>query len=168
MNRANLVLRKTSKDSLLLASRLGIPLGYILVVPLIVLNMVVLFIPGVERPPFAVSAFILFGLASVFVCLVLVHRAVKRELRNRAEEPSHFGKVLWRVSLFVIAGASLWLILFLAFFHALLRWTLVDMARAYEIAAVLPLLPLILCGCLLARKDIAALRAAKDILNDAA
>jgi hypothetical protein len=152
----SIILKNTSKDSLLLASRFAIPFGYGLVGSLIAFNLVALIHPGIEQPPFPVMAVILSSLPVALLGLVFSHRAVRRELRNRREEPSHLRKALLRVSLFAGVGLVLWLALFFVTLFALERLTSISNERALEISAVLPIIPIALCGCLLARKEVAS------------
>ena len=160
------LLKVTSKDSLLLALRIGIPIGYVLVALAIIINVVAFIHPSIERPPYPVAILILVALPIVLVCLLLSHRAVRHELRNRRDEPSQFGKTLWRVLFFAIVGLFFWLALFCAVFFALQELTTISVEFALELSAGLPILLLVLCGGVLARKEIALLRRSHKLASD--
>ena len=152
----NPTLRNTSKNSLLLASRFGIPLGYALVGLAIALNISAFMHPGLEQPPFPLTVLIPLGLVVVLVVLVFSHRAVRRELRNRQEETSYPRRTLLRVTLFVGVGLLFWLALFFATLCGLERLTSISSMHALEISAVLPIPPMVLGGLMLARKETAS------------
>ena len=149
-----MLLRNTSKNSLLLASRFGIPFGYVMVVPMIFFNLAALFHPAIEQPPYPVAILILLALPATLVCLMLMHRAVNHELKNRENEPSHFRKTLLKTILFGICGSLCWVILFCAAFFVLSRWTTLQDENVLIISVALSILLITLCGVLLARKDI--------------
>ena len=157
-NELNTVLKKSSKDSLLLVSRFAFPLGYALILPLMILYVTSLFHSGIETPPF--PAVILMPVALLFslICLMLCHRAVRRELRNRQDEPSDFWKTLRKTLLFSIAGTLVWLALFYATLFVLSKTTIVPAEDDLENSAKLSILLIVICGFVFARKDIASLR----------
>ena len=88
--------------------------------------------------------------------MALSHRAVARELKNREGEPSNLRRTLLRVLGFTIVGTLCWAALFSAALLALQALTAIPDEDACGLAAVLSILPLVLCGLLLARKEIAA------------
>jgi len=155
-NDLNMILRKLSKDSLLLVSRFAIPLGYALILPVMILYVTSLFHLGIEPPPF--PAVILMPVVLMFslLCLMLCHRAVRRELQKRQDEPSHFWKTLGKTLLFSIVGMLLWLVLFFVVLFFLSKTTIIPAEHDLEVSTMLSILLILICGCLFARKDIAS------------
>ena len=148
----NALLRQESKDSLLVAARLGIPLGYALVGTAVVVNVVALVHPVMEYPPFPVAIVISLGLVAALAGLALAHRAVGRELAKRQDEPSDLREALLRVAVLVAIGLVLWLVLFYAVLFAVERLTTIPAEHAIEIAVGLPILLMIVCGGLFATR----------------
>ena len=141
---------------MLLVSRFAIPLGYALILPVMILYVTSLFHSAIEPPPF--PAVILMPVALLFylLCLMLGHRAVRRELRNRQDEPSHFWKTLGKTLLFSIVGMLVWLVLFFPVLFFLSKTTTISTENELGISAIIPILLIAFCGCLFARKDIAS------------
>lgn len=153
----NMILKKSSKDSLLLVSRFAIPLVYALILPAMIFYVTSLFHSGIEPPPFPAVILMPVILLSYLLCLLLSHRAVRRELRNRQDEPYHFCKTLRKTLLFSIAGTLIWLILFFPVLFFLAKTTTISAENELVISAIISILLIGFCGCLFARKDIASL-----------
>ena len=157
-NERNIMLKKSSKDSLLLVSRFAIPLGYALILPCLIFCFTPLVHSGIEPPPYPAVILIRVGLPFTLLCLMLSHRAVRRELRKRDDEPSHFWKTLGKTLLFSIAGTLVWLILFFVVLFFLSKTTSISEDNELEISAKLSIFLVVFCGFVFARKDIASLR----------
>jgi len=151
VSRFAIPLRKLSKDSLLLVSRFAIPLVYALILPSMILYVTSLFHSGIELPPYPAVILIPVILLSYLLCLILCHRAVRRELQKRQDEPSHFWKALGKLLLFSIVGMLAWLVLFF-----LSKTTTISTENELGISAILSIILISFCGCLFARKDIAS------------
>ncbi len=157
LNNANPILKGTSKGMLLLLSRFAIPAACAVIVALIVLNVAALMRPDLGQPPLPVVILILVALPGVLLCLLLIGRAVRDELRNRQDEPSHLGKLLGRLFIFSAIGTVLWATLFLSAWYVLSTFTDLSDDFILDVSVILATLLVFLCGYLLARKDITAL-----------
>jgi len=129
------VLRKHTKDSLLIALWIGVPLGWIL---LLICGIVYLTY-GIHDKTAPSPVLILGGLLILALGLGVSHRAVTRELRNRQDEPSQFWKTLGRMILLIVIGLILFLAIFLGSQFVLSRTTSMKDERIEDICACISL-----------------------------
>ncbi|MCC6490608.1 MAG: hypothetical protein IT364_24190 [Candidatus Hydrogenedentes bacterium] len=118
----NDILRRHDKDSLLLAKRVGLPVVW----TIFLLALVVYLTLGIHDDTAPSPILFISGFVIAFVGLVFAQRAVTRELKQRPDEPSRFGRSLGKVTLFVLLGLVLFCAAFFAALWGLSRWTSLD------------------------------------------
>jgi uncharacterized membrane protein HdeD (DUF308 family) len=113
------MLKKHSKDSLLIALRIGLPFGWIL----FLICGIVYLIFGIHDDTAPSPIFFMCGFLIYLLGLGFSHHAVKGELKNRKDEPSHFWKTLGRMILLIVIGLILFFAIFLGSQFALSEMT---------------------------------------------
>ncbi|MCC6694524.1 MAG: hypothetical protein IT365_02735 [Candidatus Hydrogenedentes bacterium] len=131
----NEMLRRHDKDSLLLAKWVGLPVVW----TIFLLALVVYLTLGIHDDTAPSPILFISGFAIALLGLGLAQRAVTRELKNRPDEPSRFGRSLGKVTLFVLLGLVLFCAVFFAALWGLSRMTSLDSEDVFVGAAFISL-----------------------------